>query len=81
MGYKEIDRDKNREICMNCRTLTSDEIINYVLTNPCLQVWKAEADDICGYDGTILVAVKTVKVSHSAHAWFVRLYSIVLYNV
>ena len=39
-------------------------------------MWKAEADDICGYDGTILVAVKTVKVSHSAHAWFVRLYSI-----
>jgi hypothetical protein len=28
-----------------------------------VQVWKAEADDICGYDGTILVAVKTVKVS------------------
>ena len=26
------------------------------------KVWKAEADDICGYDGTILVAVKTVKV-------------------
>jgi len=25
------------------------------------KVWKAEADDICGYDGTILVAVKTVK--------------------
>ena len=26
------------------------------------KVWKAEADEICGYDGTILVAVKTVKV-------------------
>lgn len=25
------------------------------------KVWKAEADEICGYDGTILVAVKTVK--------------------
>ena len=27
------------------------------------KVWKAEADEICGNDGTILVAVKTVKVS------------------
>ena len=27
------------------------------------KVWKAEADEICGHDGTILVAVKTVKVS------------------
>ena len=26
-----------------------------------LQVWKAEARDICGCDGPILVAVKTVK--------------------
>ena len=26
-----------------------------------LQVWKAEADNICGYDGTVLVAVKTTK--------------------
>jgi len=25
------------------------------------KVWKAEADDICGHEGTILVAVKTVK--------------------
>jgi len=25
------------------------------------KVWKAEADEICGHDGTILVAVKTVK--------------------
>ena len=25
------------------------------------QVWKAEADSICGYEGTILVAVKTAK--------------------
>jgi hypothetical protein len=33
-----------------------------VLMEIFLQVWKAEADDICGYDGTILVAVKTVKV-------------------
>lgn len=29
------------------------------------KVWKAEADDICGYDGTILVAVKTVKVTNN----------------
>jgi len=29
------------------------------------KVWKAEADDICGYDGTILVAVKTVKENSS----------------
>jgi len=29
------------------------------------KVWKAEADDICGYDGTILVAVKTVKENAS----------------
>ena len=26
------------------------------------KVWKAEADEICGNDGTSLVAVKTVKV-------------------
>ena len=26
------------------------------------KVWKAEVDDICGYEGTILVAVKGVKV-------------------
>ena len=25
------------------------------------QVWKAEAENICGYDGTVLVAVKTTK--------------------
>ena len=25
------------------------------------KVWKAEAENICGYDGTILVAVKTTK--------------------
>ena len=36
------------------------------------KVWKAEADEICGNDGTILVAVKTVKVSvgsKTAHAY------------
>ena len=27
------------------------------------KVWKAEVDDICGYEGTILVAVKGVKAS------------------
>ena len=27
----------------------------------CFQVWKAEAENICGYDGTVLVAVKTTK--------------------
>ena len=26
-----------------------------------MQVWKAEAENICGYDGTVLVAVKTTK--------------------
>ena len=31
------------------------------------KVWKAEADEICGYDGTILVAVKTVKVGPHQH--------------
>jgi hypothetical protein len=31
-----------------------------VLSRP-LQVWKAEADNICGYDGTVLVAVKAAK--------------------
>jgi serine/threonine protein kinase len=25
------------------------------------KVWKAEAENICGYDGTVLVAVKTTK--------------------
>ena len=30
------------------------------------KVWKAEVDDICGYEGTILVAVKGVKVSVSS---------------
>ena len=29
--------------------------------NKYLQVWKAEAENICGYDGTVLVAVKTTK--------------------
>ena len=29
------------------------------------KVWKAEVDDICGYEGTILVAVKGVKVGVS----------------
>ena len=26
-----------------------------------LQVWKAEADNICGYEGTVLVGVKAAK--------------------
>ena len=26
-----------------------------------LKVWKAEAESICGYDGTVVVAVKTTK--------------------
>ena len=30
------------------------------------KVWKAEVDDICGYEGTILVAVKGVKASVQA---------------
>ena len=30
------------------------------------KVWKAEVDDICGYEGTILVAVKGVKASVSS---------------
>ena len=30
------------------------------------KVWKAEVDDICGYEGTILVAVKGVKASASS---------------
>ena len=31
------------------------------------KVWKAEVDDICGYEGTILVAVKGVKASFSIY--------------
>ena len=28
---------------------------------PYFQVWKAEADNICGYEGTVLVGVKAAK--------------------
>lgn len=31
-----------------------------------LQVWKAEAENICGFQGTVLVAVKTVKDNANA---------------
>ena len=52
-------------ICFSCPP-------NSLLNFQCLQVlgegnfgkvWKAEVDDICGYEGTILVAVKGVKAS------------------
>jgi serine/threonine protein kinase len=33
----------------------------YNLTNLNFKVWKAEAESICGYDGTVVVAVKTTK--------------------
>ena len=38
-------------------------VLTYVLPlkNHFFQVWKAEAENICGYDGTVLVAVKTTK--------------------
>ncbi len=35
--------------------------------NRLLQVWKAEADSICGYEGTVLVAVKTSKEGAPQH--------------
>ena len=37
---------------------------SYLLSNHVpftLQVWKAEADNICGYEGTVLVGVKAAK--------------------
>ena len=36
--------------------------LRMVLMSPLLfQVWKAEADNICGYEGTVLVGVKAAK--------------------
>lgn len=40
---------------------SSPEFFNVAYLKYLFQVWKAEADNICGYEGTILVAVKTAK--------------------
>ena len=49
-----LEIQKHVELCVPCITYLKKKIIFF-------QVWKAEAENICGYDGTVLVAVKTTK--------------------
>ena len=48
-----LEIQKYVELCVLCITYLKKIIF--------FQVWKAEAENICGYDGTVLVAVKTTK--------------------
>ena len=41
--------------------IQSRTLLSVTLSSFTLQVWKAEADNICGYEGTVLVGVKAAK--------------------
>ena len=50
-----LEIQKYVELCVLCITYLKKKKSFF------FQVWKAEAENICGYDGTVLVAVKTTK--------------------
>ena len=55
------EQNRSYQSCQRCHSSWSVSILTSTNRGSSLKVWKAEAENICGYDGTIVVAVKTTK--------------------